>query len=988
MINTIWSQLIPLTEATAWTLIHSLWQILLIAIILRIVLFFIPARHSQLRYGILLTGLFCTILWSLQTFQQEYVYHKKQVFDTQSISSNSFESKENISKSFIDQPQLPELTINEVSSSNKIGEFFALDIQRLKNWRNTFEPYLPMIAIFWYLGVFISSFSMIMGLIRLNRLKKQGVQPPSPTYLAIFDKLRRQMGVFRKVDFLLSSSIQEPITFHIIKPVVLAPISFFSQLSQAQAEALILHELAHIRRYDYLFNMIQTSIEVIYFYHPAIWWISSKVRQEREHCCDDLVLAVRDNPLVYAEALTRLQLFDRPSKSRLALHAVGEKGVFTKRIVRLFGQYESDPQLLKGSFLTLCLMTGLFLQSFLFRAESEQITAIDDLGINPSDIQVAPLSTSSLQQDSFSSLAPSSPALKSDHSYTKGPISPVETAPSERSNDGALLHDAIASGNLRVVTLLIEDGIDVNIKLEGDRSPLIEAAHYGEIAIAQYLIEQGAHINYVAGDGYTALMEASEHGLTTLAKLLIEKGVDIHFMSSNGHSALILAADEGHLELTQLLIENGADVHAHSGDHWDALRHAVNSGHDEIVALLIEYGAREFSVDSLLKKSYTTPIQTKVYIDWNHPVNQHHVYAQNLKDKDDVFIRAFYQLNKDCQKRVKKKKSKSIVSNKGKENSFIFSIDYGDGSLPTQYDTLKNCVHPEDKVDSDFSNAVLGNGKPIGGLPKGVQHTIRSPIGEQLEVYVNTTQLVSHLTIQLLSVMGDKVEKTLFDEQITRGAYDLKLDLEGIRKTVYLLSIAVDGQRLVQRIGKNCWMKWEEKDREDDSSSSLLDFSSSENNCKELLRAVRANQIEKVKALLQDTDPNCSYRGDGEPRSALVAAARKGYLEIGKLLIQANSDVEFHDRDDESPLMAAAKNGHLSFVQYLIEQGAQVDAVADGDGTALIHAVRSNHIKVAKLLLENGADPYLNVPGDEYAMYHARTSGNRKMVALLKQYQP
>lgn len=156
--------------------------------------------------------------------------------------------------------------------------------------------------------------------------------------------------------------------------------------------------------------------------------------------------------------------------------------------------------------------------------------------------------------------------------------------------------------------------------------------------------------------------------------------------------------------------------------------------------------------------------------------------------------------------------------------------------------------------------------------------------------------------------------------------------------------------------------------------------------CQDLLQAVKDEEVEKVRALLKTVDPDCTYYGDGEARSPLVAAARTGNMAIGKLLLGAKANVEFHSKNDETPLMAASKNGHLAFVEMLIAEGAKVDRKLRGDGTALIYAVRGEHYEISKLLLEKGADPYKAVPGDEYAMYHARMSGNRKLIKLLKEY--
>ena len=204
--------------------------------------------------------------------------------------------------------------------------------------------------------------------------------------------------------------------------------------------------------------------------------------------------------------------------------------------------------------------------------------------------------------------------------------------------------------------------------------------------------------------------------------------------------------------------------------------------------------------------------------------------------------------------------------------------------------------------------------------------------------------------------------------------------------------------------------------------------------CKALLKAIKKKNLSQVKELLKSADPNCidynperveinpekgqSFMIQG-PRTPLVAAAREGDLEAGKLLTEAGADVEFHAQGDETPLMAASANGNLDFVKflvaggaevnkklsgdgtalivasreghaevvkYLISQRAEVDGLVSTDGTPLINAVRGGHYEVSKILLDNGADPYLSTPGDEYAMYHARESKNRNMVELLKKY--
>ena len=161
--------------------------------------------------------------------------------------------------------------------------------------------------------------------------------------------------------------------------------------------------------------------------------------------------------------------------------------------------------------------------------------------------------------------------------------------------------------------------------------------------------------------------------------------------------------------------------------------------------------------------------------------------------------------------------------------------------------------------------------------------------------------------------------------------------------------------------------------------------SSEVSNCAELLRAVKKNDIEKVRQLVAITDPNCTYRQEGEPRSPLNAAARKGHVEIGKILLAADADVEYRAIGDEGALMGAARNGHLDFVKLMVENGAKINKQVNGDGTALINAVRDGHYEVAKYLLDNGADPEQNSPGDENPIYHA-SEHSKKMLNLVLSY--
>ena len=119
-----------------------------------------------------------------------------------------------------------------------------------------------------------------------------------------------------------------------MKPVVLLPASALAGLTPQQLEAILAHELAHIRRHDYLVNLLQTLVETLLFYHPAVWWLSRRIRIERENCCDDLAVSLCGDPCTYARALADLEALRGPARS-LAMAANG--GSLLQRVRRLLG---------------------------------------------------------------------------------------------------------------------------------------------------------------------------------------------------------------------------------------------------------------------------------------------------------------------------------------------------------------------------------------------------------------------------------------------------------------------------------------------------------------------------------------------------------------------------------------------------------------------------------------------------------------------------
>jgi len=167
------------------------------------------------------------------------------------------------------------------------------------------ESQLPWISVVWMLGVGGLSLRLAGGWFLVNRLKRLAV-PVHAALQSRVDVLKQRLGVHRPVRVFRSALVRVPMVVGWFKPIILIPGSLVLGIPAVELEALLSHELGHIRRYDYLVNGLQTLIETAFFFHPAVWWVSKQVRIEREHCCDDVALSTADK-VTYTRALLELE---------------------------------------------------------------------------------------------------------------------------------------------------------------------------------------------------------------------------------------------------------------------------------------------------------------------------------------------------------------------------------------------------------------------------------------------------------------------------------------------------------------------------------------------------------------------------------------------------------------------------------------------------------------------------------------------------------
>lgn len=313
----------PLTEALGWALVHSLWQgaavVAAVAVCLRL-----RHRHSAAtRYGVSLGGLALQLLLFAATAW--VCYPAVRAAGTAALTTSVL-------------PTGPAPT----SAAFDLSVFL--------------QRYFPTLVLLWVVGAGLLALRLLGGWVLVQRWAHRGSRPAPLAWQRHLDRLAGQAGIRRAVRLLESARVSVPMTVGWLKPVVLLPVGVLTGLTPGQVEAVLAHELAHIGRHDYLVNLLQSVVETLFFYHPATWWLSARVRQEREHDCDERAVALTGNRLALAQALAALEGFRQAPVPELALAFGGQKTGLLDRVKRVLGVENASPTRLNGWTLSLCLL--------------------------------------------------------------------------------------------------------------------------------------------------------------------------------------------------------------------------------------------------------------------------------------------------------------------------------------------------------------------------------------------------------------------------------------------------------------------------------------------------------------------------------------------------------------------------------------------------------------------------------------------------------
>jgi len=290
-------------RALGWALLHFLWQGSAIAGILAVLRVALPERAARLRY---LAGCAALLAMLAAPAVTVAVLHDGGGPVVSAMSAD------------VDEPAAspaPAMPAGAVPHEAAAAPGW---LESAAAW---LDPAIPWVLAAWLAGVCLLSLRLARGWVAARRIAERGCEPAAPRWLATLARLRRELGVSRPVRLAASALAEVPSVVGWLRPVVVVPVSVFAGLSTWQVEAILAHELAHIRRHDYLVNLLQSAVETLLFYHPATWWVSKQVREERERCCDDVAVALCGDAAGYVRALAELEAMR--AAPALALSATG-----------------------------------------------------------------------------------------------------------------------------------------------------------------------------------------------------------------------------------------------------------------------------------------------------------------------------------------------------------------------------------------------------------------------------------------------------------------------------------------------------------------------------------------------------------------------------------------------------------------------------------------------------------------------------------------
>ena len=342
--NTLLQSIDPnIAYALGWTIIHSFWQASLIALLMSLVHRFGIHKSATFKYGVSVISLILVFIASAITFGTYFL--------------GNHNPSELIGVFEITQAQLGTTVDNSMLS--RVQEFFTENIGRIN--------------VIWAIGVTLFLARFLFSYAYTKYLQNTAIFSNVISLKQTLNRVKINLSISKAIGIGESAKIDVPLVIGHLKPLILFPVGIVNMLTTAEVEAIITHELAHVKRFDYLTNILLTLVEILFYFHPAVWWISANVKAERENACDDYALSHNVDKVVYAKALVKLEENKSYRSPALAMPFSSKKHQLINRIKRIMNMPQTQNDIKEKSIATILLLSIVLL--FSNQANSKSVEA-------------------------------------------------------------------------------------------------------------------------------------------------------------------------------------------------------------------------------------------------------------------------------------------------------------------------------------------------------------------------------------------------------------------------------------------------------------------------------------------------------------------------------------------------------------------------------------------------------------------------------------
>ena len=969
----------PVLQRIGIALLHSLWQIALIAIAVTLLLRIGQAlkllRSANSRYVIQCCGLLLMLLAPIATFSisdspaalSERPRQLQLVNRTADLQAREWGPGVQFDGA-VETNRATPINLERIEPGfppqhAKIADVAVTSVQA--------NYWLTGLAWLWLLGALVMLGHSMMQWSKARQLSLTDTSQPPIEVLAPFEKLIQRMGLSTRIQLKQSKLVDVPTLIGWLKPIILLPPAMVSGLSAREFELILLHELIHIKRHDYLVNVMQTGIESLLFYHPCVWWLSKQIRTEREFAADEEVVRQSSDQITYARALLQLEQCRSGASARTSPALAATDGSLLIRVQRIVESRAADPPMQARNASKWFLGTGpLINHSLTLRARIPLVLITLPVLVAGTCLLASSL-FSDLENKYESKAMPRysdnfTRMQRPDLSFGYGDAdindmhpwqAPFGLASREIDyDDGWELWCAAADGKTDIVKRLIEKETRLKDLAFRYHCPLDLAVYGGHTQCVEILLDADTELTEKWGwYGWKRMLGiAKEMGHDEIHDLMLQR-IKI---KSNYHPDIQLMiqtlCDQDVEAMKQLLDEDAERVNVGDEDGNTALHWAAFSRQIPMIDLLVERGADP----SRRNGAHAMPHQVKMWTSLKKEL------VRGLDDWSHV------------------KAAQDRLLELGAEVDFHTAIGRGDlEQVRKMLAKDKSLVHHMLGHLGSPLNAAVGNLEMLQLLlehkadPNMTEHT--APFGCALYTAVSRNEYES---AELLLKNGAEPMQFSDSSGDTLFAANLWIKDKADRKRMIELLNEHSGKEHIVIPQRN------DKPEHEVAAAAVREVLA-----RDTVSDWQVRHLLEVILLYRDADLLEAYlkRFGDEAKSRIAERNARGFE--GRLLeLLTEHGAEVKPVDTSVKWMGATKlhwNKDVAFVSAFVDAGGDVNAVnIERQRTALSSAADRGDIELVRELLKHGADP--NLPAEFQAhrpMELAQKGGHEEIVALLKE---